>query len=130
MHREKFEKFLYHICGCRKISVTAVEDKTLFDEQNNVNETEEEKMFENDVAEETRANEVQAEVEKHSAEKIAAVPALTKDDLVDIVDRADFVKETFDVNKKDALRAVVLLKSQEINRDLSPLLDLLKSLSW
>ena len=91
-------------------------------------------MFENEnaVVEETRNDEIQSEVENNSAEKISLklpvkVPALTKDDLVDIADRADFVKETFDVNKKDALRAVVLLKSQEINRDLSPLLALLKT---
>lgn len=119
-------EFLPHLCKTQTST-------NLFDEQSE-NETEEQKMFENEnaIAEESRADEIQSEVENNSAEKVSLklpvkIPALTKDDLVDIADRADFVKETFDVNKRDALRAVVLLKSQEINRDLSPLLALLKS---
>ncbi len=55
------------------------------------------------------------------------VTTLTVSDIEDIKTRAEALKEAFDVSKKDALRAVVQLKSEEINRNLLPLIELLKS---
>lgn len=55
------------------------------------------------------------------------VTTLTVSDIEDIKTRAEALKEAFDVSKKDALRAVVQLKSEEINRNLTPLIELLKS---
>ena len=53
------------------------------------------------------------------------VPVVTVADLEDINDRAEAIAKIFGASKKDALRAAVTLKSPEINRELTPLLELL-----
>ena len=53
------------------------------------------------------------------------VPVITTADFDDIKERAESIEKVFGSSKKDALRAAVTLKAQEINRDLSPLMDLL-----
>ena len=51
--------------------------------------------------------------------------AVTVPEIEDIGERANAIVKVFGVSMKDALRAATQLKAQEINRDLSPLLDLL-----
>ena len=50
--------------------------------------------------------------------------AVTVPEIEDIGERANAIVKIFGVSMKDALRAATQLKAQEINRDLSPLLDL------
>lgn len=54
------------------------------------------------------------------------IPALTVADIEDISARAEATAKIFGVSKTDAIRAVIKLKSKEINRDLAPLLELLE----
>lgn len=68
------------------------------------------------VAEKNTANEIQPD----------GVKVLETVDIEDIVARADLLAKTFNLPKKDALRAVVKLKAQEMGRDLTPLLELLE----
>ena len=53
------------------------------------------------------------------------VPPVTTADIEEIGERAETTVKIFGVSKKDALRAATQLKAQEINRDLTPLLELL-----
>ena len=60
-------------------------------------------------------------------ETIQAAPQpVTMADIEDIGERAEAIMKIYGVSKTDALRAVTQLKAQEINRDLSPLLELLR----
>ena len=54
----------------------------------------------------------------------SAVPVVTVTDFDDINERAEAIARVFGVALKDALRAAVILKSQENNRDLAPILEL------
>lgn len=56
----------------------------------------------------------------------ATVPPVTTADIEEIGERAEATVKIFGVSKTDALRVVTQLKAQEINRDLSPLLELLR----
>ena len=53
------------------------------------------------------------------------ITTLTVADIEDIGERAELVRKIFDVSSPAALTAIVKLKSEEIDRELTPLLDLL-----
>jgi len=53
------------------------------------------------------------------------VPVITVKDFDDIGERAEAIVRIFGSSKKDALRTAVTLKAEEINRDLTPLHELL-----
>lgn len=55
----------------------------------------------------------------------ADVAVLAATDIEDIGTRADSIVKVFDIPRKDALRTAIKLKSQELGRDLTPLLELL-----
>ena len=66
---------------------------------------------------------------KMETKKIAPtseILVITSKLVIEMGQTAETLAETFDVTKKDALRAVVRLKAEETKRDLTPLLDLLK----
>ena len=53
------------------------------------------------------------------------VTTITVQDFEDINTRAEAIVKFFGSSKKDALRAAITLKAQEVNRDLAPLIELL-----
>ena len=115
-----------------EIEVEAIVDENLFDKQTPFQKglivRAESNLQKPAVVPKTCRKKINSEVIKMSETKFeSVVPVVTVADIEDIGERADKLKDLFDVSKKDALRASVQLKSQEINRDLSPLLDLVKN---
>ena len=115
-----------------EIKVETIVDENLFDKQTPFQKglivRAESNLQKPAVVPKTCRKKINLEVIKMSETKIeSVVPVVTVADIEDIGERADKLKDLFDVSKKDALRASVQLKSQEINRDLSPLLDLVKN---
>lgn len=73
-----------------------------------------------DINESNTADKTPPEVEQSDA-----VATLAATDIEDINTRADSLAKVFDVPRTDALRTAIKLKSQEMGRDLTPLLELL-----